>query len=332
MTRKTAIPLSPWRKLLPLALLAILPAHTFAEGRRVALVIANSQYQQIDTLKNPLADGQAVAERLRKAGFELLRPVRTGSDVQADLSLDEMFKADEALEQAAAGAEMVLLYYAGHGLQMEGVPYLVPVDLPVIKLTSLNTPGGQELLKRRLMELDKLIAGLDLKARVAVAVFDACREIPAFNEPSRSVFGGDASPFRGLARPKSEGRHRLLAYSASSGQLAKDGQGKHSPYTQAWLNEFDRYAGQDITDFFNGVAAQVTDGSGQNPEVVTQGIKPDTYYLTEAQAAPTPPPVAPRPWSAQPPAASIPAQQNHHKLEDIEPPTDPVENLLERRH
>ena len=265
----------PPRKLL-LVLLLPLIFSTQAQANRVALVIANSRYQQLNTLNNSLADGLAVAERLKRAGFTLLHPVRSG-DVQSDLNLVEMLQADEALQQESRGAEMALLYYAGHGLQMDGVPYLVPVDVGAIQPQTLKARAGQDLLKRQLVDLDSFIAGLDQNAQVAVAVFDACREIPQLEESSRAVFGD--SPFRGLARPKSEGRHRLLAYSASSGELAKDGAGRHSPYTQAWLDEFDRDSSKDILAFFNDVAAQVVDAKGQNPEVLTRGIHSATYFL-----------------------------------------------------
>ena len=253
----------------------------------MALIIANSQYQHINTLQNPLADGQAVAARLQQAGFTLLRPVRTDSDVQADLNLNEMLKADEALEKAAQEADMVLVFYTGHGLQMDGVAYLLPVELPSVKAESLDSEANRKLLKRRLLELDDLIANLDRHAKVVVAMFDACREIPQLEESSKAVFGG-ASPFRGLARPLSNGRHRLLAYSASSGELARDGRGQpHSPYLQAWLDEFDRNAGRkDLISFFSDVAVQVPDSKGQNPELVISGIPSGTFYFKPPQASP----------------------------------------------
>ena len=276
---------------------AALPAHT-DEGRKLALVIANSRYQAIGSLKNPLADAQAVAVRLKQAGFELLRPVHR-DDVQADLSLAEMLQADEDLHNKAMGAQMVLLYYAGHGMQIDNESYLVPVDLPGIQQQRLQSAAGMDLLKRNLVGLDKLITGLDQQAQVAIAVFDACREIPELEKPSRAVFG-NVSPFRGLARPKSEGRHRLLAYSASVGELAKDGQGdEHSPYTQAWLNEFDRHTDKDINAFFIDVSAQMTNDKGQHPEVVISGIHSATYYLAQAPET-TPPPVVPKPAQPDP--------------------------------
>jgi len=284
--------------LLLMALLAAaLPAHT-DEGRKLALVIANSRYQAIGSLKNPLADAQAVAVRLKQAGFELLRPVHR-DDVQADLSLAEMLQADEDLHNKAMGAQMVLLYYAGHGMQIDNESYLVPVDLPGIQQQRLQSAAGMDLLKRNLVGLDKLITGLDQQAQVAIAVFDACREIPELEKTSRAVFG-NVSPFRGLARPKSEGRHRLLAYSASVGELAKDGQGEeHSPYTQAWLNEFDRHTDKDINAFFIDVSAQMTNDKGQHPEVVISGIHSATYYLAQAPET-TPPPVVPKPAQPDP--------------------------------
>jgi len=265
-----------------------------ASADKLALVVANSRYQHISALANPQADAQAVAARLKQAGFKLLRPVRVNDDVQADLTLDEMLTADEALLNAAAGADMVLVYYAGHGLQMNGVPYLVPVDLPAIQPGTLQGEAGPEKLKRRLLELDALIAGLDQNGRPAVAIFDACREIPQLEASSRAVFG-DAAPFRGLARPKSPGRNRLLAYAAGFGELANDGQGRHSPYTQAWLDEFDRPQSRaDLVTFFSHVAKQLVDAKGQHPEVVLQGIGVGDYPLAQAAtAAPAPKPAAP---------------------------------------
>ena len=259
-----------------------------AAGKRVALVIANSQYQNIKALRNPKNDAEAVAERLQKVGFTLIKPIQN-SDVQYDLNLKDLLKANQALKQATAGAEMVLLYYAGHGLQINGIPYLVPTDLSSINTESLKDDSGRDLLRRELVELDTLVSGLDNQAQVAIAMFDACREIPELETASRAVFGS-TNNFRGLARPSSQGRHRLLAYSALSGQFANDGNSTHSPYTQAWLQEFDKNLGMDILAFYNHVATQIQDANGQNPEVVTQGVKPNTYYIQTANTpTPTPP-------------------------------------------
>lgn len=248
-------------------------------GLRVALVIGNSSYQTLGTLTNPKRDAAEVAKRLKAAGFNLLRPLRPNQDVQADLSLEEMREADRALEQAAQQAEIVLLYYAGHGLQLDGLPYLVPVNVPQINMENLKTEEGRHTLESQLMSLDELIKGLDEHTQLAVTVFDACREIPALKS-SRSVFGGgsDNTQYRGLSRPQSQGKHRLLAFSAGFGELAADG-AQHSPYTQAFMDEFDQNARQKMTEFFMHIQARVTGATGQTPEFITQGSVPTDIYL-----------------------------------------------------
>ena len=245
-------------------------------GLRVALVIGNSNYQAIGELPNPLRDAVEVAKRLKNAGFSLLRPVRPNQDVQADLTLEEMRQADHALGQAAQKAEMVLLYYAGHGLQLDGLPYLVPVNLPMPDIQSLGTQEGRDALASQLASLDELIKGLDEHTQVAVTIFDACREIPALNT-HRSMFA-DGVKFRGLVRPQSTGKHRLLAFSAGSGELASDGN-QHSPYTQAFMDEFDQNAAQKVTEFFMHIQARVNGATGQTPEFSIQGSVPTDIYL-----------------------------------------------------
>ena len=242
-------------------------------GLRVALVIGNSNYKAIGELPNPLRDAVEVAKRLKNAGFSLLRPVRPNQDVQADLTLEEMRQADNALRQAAEKAEMVLLYYAGHGLQLDGLPYLVPINLPMPDKQGLDTQAGRDALASQLASLDELIKGLDEHTQVAVTIFDACREIPA----TRSMFG-DGIKFRGLIRPQSLGKHRLLAFSAGSGELASDGS-QHSPYAQAFMDEYDQNAGQKVTEFFMHIQGRMIRATGQTPEFSIQGDVPTEIYL-----------------------------------------------------
>jgi uncharacterized caspase-like protein len=248
-----------------------------ASGRpRYALVIGNSDYTALGTLPNPRNDASAVAVRLRQAGFTLLRPVRTNQDVQSDLGLEEMHKADVALKQASSGAEIVMLFYAGHGLQLDGLPYLVPTDLTQVDVQSLATPTGRKAIESRLFKLDDFIEGLDQQAELAVAVFDACREIPAFT--TRSLFAGGVN-YRGLAHPQTQGKHRILAFSAGFGELAVDGKGEHSPYTQAFLDEFDQGTKLTIMDFFLRVNARVAGVTKQTPEFLVEGSVPMDAYL-----------------------------------------------------
>ena len=92
-------------------LMLLLLASPLVANDKVALVIGNSNYTEIGSLSNPLNDANAVADRLKKLGFTILRPVDQGSDVQKDLTLDQFFKAQSALEKAASGKKIALIYY-----------------------------------------------------------------------------------------------------------------------------------------------------------------------------------------------------------------------------
>lgn len=248
-------------------------------SNRFALIIGNSDYREIGVLTNPRNDAIAVAERLKSSGFNILRPVRTGQDVQFDLDRTEMRIAERALKQASKGAEMVLLFYAGHGLQLNGRPYLVPVDIQKNAIQNLASPKEIKDFEQQLVMLDDFIEGLDKEAELAIAVFDACREIPALK--TRRLFAGAENLFRGgLTNPLSIGKRRLLAFSAGFGELASDGTGLHSPYAQSFLDEFDRDANQEVTDFFRRVQTRMIDKIKQAPELSIQGrVPPGIFYF-----------------------------------------------------
>lgn len=246
--------------------------------QRYALIIGNGEYQEIGILSNPKNDASAIAERLRKSGFSILRPVRTDQDVQSDLTREEMIIADEALKRVSKGAEIVLLFYAGHGLQLNGKPYLVPVNVQKEAIQNLSTSKGREDFERQLVMLDDFIDGLDKEAALAIAIFDACREIPALK--TRGIFIGSENSFRGgLTNPQSMGKRRVLAFSAGFGELAEDGTGQHSPYAQSFLDEFDRDANQEVTDFFRRVQTRMIDKIKQAPELSIQGRVPPGIFF-----------------------------------------------------
>lgn len=245
---------------------------------RYALVIGNGEYQEIGVLSNPKNDASAIAKRLRMSGFSILRPVRTDQDVQSDLNREEMFIAEEALKRASKDAEIVLLFYAGHGLQLNGKPYLVPVNVQKKAIQNLSTSKGWEDFVQQLVMLDDFIDGLDKEAKLAIAIFDACREIPVLK--TRRMFAGSGSSFRGgLAKPQSKGQRRVLAFSAGFGELAEDGIGQHSPYAQSFLDEFDSDANQEITDFFRRVQTRMLDKIKQAPELSIQGRVPPGIFF-----------------------------------------------------
>ena len=207
---------------------------------RLALVIGNSDYRDVVALPNPANDAKAMDEFLRKAGFEVT-PAN-------NLSQTEMRGAlrDFADKIAAAGPETVaLVYYAGHGVQIDGENFLVPVDAHIKRESDVAVSAV------RLTDVMNILASVPAKTRIAI--FDACR-----NNPFEAV---DKKIGRGLAivdAPKGS----LVSYSTAPGMTALDGDGDHSPFTAA-LIDVGRAPGQAVEQTFKQVrrvVAKATDG------------------------------------------------------------------------
>lgn len=202
--------------LLLLLLAWALPALVLATPSRVALVIGNSQYESLRPLTNPANDARVVADKLAELGFELIGKDGKPTDAPAfDLDEDGFHLAVKRFAAASKReqAQIALVYYAGHGMQFGNSSYLLPVDVP---------NDDAELVQRNSISLESVLKRLDGKAKLTVAVFDACREIPELEEAIETATrdaGFRAADFRGLARVQSEGRSRIVAYSAASGQL-----------------------------------------------------------------------------------------------------------------
>ncbi|UFZ08637.1 caspase family protein [Bradyrhizobium ontarionense] len=205
----------------PRALAAPLPSTADNKGTpsaqepepRVALVIGNSSYQNAPTLDNPDNDAHAVAQLLNSAGFEVI--------TATDLTQNEMLKVvqDFSSRVAAHGPNAVaMVYYAGHGVQLAGENYLIPIDARISAPSDLATST---------VRLVDLMATLEaVPSRMRIVVLDACR-----NNPFPSV--NDAG--RGLAIVDAP-NGSIVGYSTSPGEEALDGRGEHSPYAQAFLN------------------------------------------------------------------------------------------------
>ncbi|VFM96802.1 MAG: WD domain-containing protein, G-beta repeat-containing protein [Candidatus Kentron sp. G] len=182
---------------------------------------------------------------------------------------------------------MALVYYAGHGIQIGGESYLLPVDVP---------KDDVELLERRAVALDrKVLRRLDNRAELTIAVFDACREIPESLRAALARSRGGFNPIeRGLATVKSRGTGRLIAYSAAAGQVAADGQGTNSPYTTVLLEQLDNNPHQSVEDLFAQAAYDFRQRhGGQQPELLNQGVRPNYYYLKPPIEPPKPAPAPP---------------------------------------
>ncbi|NVO15999.1 MAG: caspase family protein [Rhodoplanes sp.] len=211
----------------------------FAESR-VALVIGNSSYQSVPALPNPANDSKAMADLLRSADFEVI--------TARDLGQSEMRRAfgDFARTIAGKGSDTVaLVYYAGHGVQVDGDNYLVPID------AQIRQEADVPLQTVRLADLMNALAAVKVKTRIVM--LDACRNNP-FSEIGKS--GG-----RGLAIVDAPAGS-IVSYATAPGSEAEDGEGRNSPYTAAFLTVA-REPGLPIEQAFKKVrysVHQATDG------------------------------------------------------------------------
>ncbi len=187
---------------------ATLSTPEVAEAKRVALVIANSSYQQIDPLKNPGRDGVLVSTALESAGFTtvLLRP---------DLDGQAFRKALKGFRDMADGADIAMVYYAGHGVELGGQNYLIPTDAELVLASDLKYDA---------VDLDLLLTTL-AGAKMRVAILDACRTNPFQSKSST------AKLTNGLAKVDVD--DVLLIFAAAPGKPAFDGDGDNSPFAKA---------------------------------------------------------------------------------------------------
>lgn len=190
------------------------------EAKRVALVIGNSKYVHAITLPNPANDAHLIASTLRNAGFEVIEGV--------DQDNAGMHSLISRFTEQSYDADFAVIFYAGHGMQVDGKNFLIPVD------AELTSPA---YLKTRTVQIDEFMAALPSDPAVGVIILDACRDNPlartlAASLPKSRSLGSGLAPIEA----KSEGVGTggiLIAYATDPGAIAFDGNGVNSPYSTA---------------------------------------------------------------------------------------------------
>jgi len=211
-----------------------------AAGIRLALVIGNGAYVNATALANPPNDAAVVAKSLRDIGFEVIEGTNLDRAGMERLVRDFLHRAPSA--------RLTLLYYAGHGMQVDGKNYLVPVD------AKLSAPSD---LAFETLELDKVLAGLDDEARANVVVLDACRDNPlARSFASKLGATRSAGAPAGLAGYATVGTGTLIAFATAPGQTALDGSGINSPFTTAFIKHV-RTRGIEVNQMLTRVRIEV---------------------------------------------------------------------------
>jgi len=194
-----------------------------ALGRRIALVIGNGNYAHAPPLVNPVNDARAIAGNLRDMGFEVTDGI--------DLDRAAMTNLIAHFLRAAATANTAVLFYAGHGVQIDGENFLLPIDAKF---------NGVSDLTSEMTNVNTILAGLDDSIRANIVFLDACRDNPMAQkvvqtqDASRSAKlpSGLASP-SSLGKGATTGAGTLLAFSTAPGQIALDGDGANSPFSLA---------------------------------------------------------------------------------------------------
>lgn len=239
------------------ALMMCWQAPAEAAARRVALIIGNSNYSSLSRLRNPVTDARAVAAELIKNGFEVYQ--------HYNLNRADLLDALEIFQEAAQKADLALVYYAGHGMEIGGKNIIAPTDTEVT---------CQPKKARRAVKVARLFEAAS-GARNRIIMLDSCRNNPFPRCPTRATRAG--SGFRGLSRIGGGLASTLIVNATLSGALAADGDpGQHSPFARALLKRFSSNANVYFRDLFDQVAQDVSNATqGQQvPEVISRGGSP----------------------------------------------------------
>jgi uncharacterized caspase-like protein len=225
-------------------------AEACAAEQRVALVIGNGAYRSVPELRNSRNDADDISEQLKRLGFAVIDG--------RDLDRSAMQTALGRFAQRLRGADAGLVYYSGHGLQINGQNFLVPVDLKMD--SGAFTPF-------EMVKVDDVVEALSYTDGVRLLVLDACRDNPFANSLAQNKGSRGVGATRGLAKiERSQGM--LIAYSTQPNAVAADGNGRNSPFTAALVREM-QVPGLEVATVFRRVAVNVNRETGgeQTPEL-----------------------------------------------------------------
>jgi hypothetical protein len=229
--------------------------------KRVALVVGNSDYQHGTKLRNAVNDANDIAKTLRELNFEVI--LLTNANLRSmDQSLERFYRE---LQQGAVG----LFYYAGHGIQVNGENYLIPVDARLARESEVNYET---------LPLGKLLAVMEESGNgIKIVILDACRDNPFGRSWTRS------SNNTGLAAIQNSATGTFIAYATGPGNVAQDGSGRNGTFTEALLKNL-KNPNQNVEDMFKQVRIDVANKT-KNAQVpwTTSSLIGDFYFSTSSQ-------------------------------------------------
>ena len=222
------------------AIIAIVAFAGTAEARRIALVIGNSSYKNVAPLENPGNDANDVAVTFERLGFEVLK-VKDGT-------FDGMRRGLLDFARRARGSEIAIVFFAGHGMEVGGENYLIPVDAELKADVDVDHEA---------IALKTITPLVENASRLGLVILDACRNNPFASRMARTVRTRAVS--RGLAAVEPSG-NVLIAFAAREGTTAADGQGRNSPFTASLLKHLET-PGLEINFLFRNVRDDVLEAT-----------------------------------------------------------------------
>jgi hypothetical protein len=220
--------------------------------KRVALVIGNSGYQNVARLGNPTNDASAITEILKGAGFDLVESRR-------DLKISEMRRVFRDFANSSRDADVAVVYYAGHGIEVEGTNYLIPIDASLEQDLDVYDEA---------FSLDRILVTIEPAKQLRLVILDACRNNPFAKAMKRTI--GSRAIGMGLAKVEPTSPNTLIAFASKAGSTASDGDSKNSPFTAALVRHIAK-PGLDLRKAFGFVRDDVLKNTSNKQEPYVYG-------------------------------------------------------------
>lgn len=220
--------------------------------RRVALVIGNSAYERAPALSNPERDAASIAALLETIRFDVVQSRQNLSGAALRRVVNEFF-------DLASTADVAVVFYAGHGIEVDGINYLVPVDAALVRDRDIYDEA---------LSLDRVLQAAEPAKKLRLIILDACRDNPFTRSMKRTLTSRSVS--RGLVGIEPNKSNTLIAFAAKAGSTADDGDNQHSPFTSALLEHLPT-PGLDLRKAFGMVRDDVLTATGDRQEFFVYG-------------------------------------------------------------
>ncbi|MBR0828186.1 caspase family protein [Bradyrhizobium manausense] len=265
-----------FRVLIALFLASFLTCGAAHAEKRVALVIGNSAYKSAPRLTNPANDATLVGGMFKKAGFDAV-------DIKLDLNVADMRRALRDFGDKTRDADVAVIYYAGHGIELDGTNYLIPTDATLER--------DSDVLDETIA-LDRALFAVEPAKQLRLIILDACRDNPFAKTMKRTI--ASRAIGRGLAKIEPTSPNTMIAFAAKAGSTASDGDSRNSPFAAALVERLPT-PGLDLGKAFRFVRDDVLKTTGNKQEPYVYGsLGGDDVPLVAAKPVATGPQASPQ--------------------------------------